>query len=344
MVRLLMNMGEQTKFFRQVAGELGLSSVSIGKLLGISGRSYRDWVNGKVLPRKESVNLLHKLSGVAVPKIIEEREEWWSGRINGKSAGIARVLKHGSPGTPEGRRKGGRVSQLRRKEAPDIYRKMGCKVANDFITPRHSCTLAEFVGIVLGDGSISKDQCQISLHMIDDIEYAKHVGKLASKLFGANHSESRYPKDNALKIVISGVKFVKSLELFGLQKGNKIKHQVDIPRWIKNNPDYLKACIRGLFDTDGGTFTHRHVVNGHRYVHFGLTFTSASKPLLNSYKRELDRNGFGIHGSGDSTFIYGVKETKRFFDIFKPRNRKHKERFLNYLSSRNRLGKLEYAN
>jgi hypothetical protein len=90
--------------------------------------------------------------------------------------------------------------------------------------------------------------------------------------------------------------------------------------------------MRGLYDTDGGTFTHNHVVSGHKYKHFGITFTSASKPLINSYKEGLRQNGFAIHGDGVNLFLYGTKVSQRFFDIFKPNNPKSKARLSAYLA------------
>jgi len=300
--------------------------------VGICGRNYRDWIHGKLLPRKDVIEKLSKMSEIPIPKIIEEREEWWSGRVNGKMGGLQRFKKYGLTLTKEDVVKGGHISQVKRAENPEYYRTLGCNVPTDFVIPPYCSELAEFLGIVLGDGGLTDGQCEISLHMIDDIEYAEHVRRLANKLFGARSSIYSYPKHNVIKVVISGVNFTKILEKFGLRMGNKIKHQVDIPTWIKDNPDYLRSCMRGLYDTDGGTFTHKHVVSGHKYVHFGITFTSASKPLLNSYKLGLRNNGFAIHGTNINVFLYGVKTTQGFFDVFQPNNPKSRARLDRYLA------------
>lgn len=193
--------------------------------------------------------------------------------------------------------------------------------------------LAEFIGIVLGDGGLTDGQCEISLHMIDDIEYANYVGKLVDSLFDAKSSICSYPKHTVIKVIISGFMFVKILESFGLQIGNKIRHQVDIPDWIKLNPAYLKACMRGLYDTDGTSFTHKHVVLGHKYVHFGVGFCSASKPLLASYAVGMREFGIVPHFNGPNIFCYGVKSSRKFFEIFKPSNPKYERRLVKYLAS-----------
>jgi len=38
--------------------------------------------------------------------------------------------------------------------------------------------------------------------------------------------------------MLSGRNLVKNLESFGLKKGNKIKNQVDIPKWILKNKKF----------------------------------------------------------------------------------------------------------
>lgn len=338
MTRLVLNKVRQREFLIGVCKALEINTQQAGKLVGICGRNYRDWINGKLLPRKDAIKKLSEMSGIPIPTIIEEREEWWSGRVNGKKGGDACYKKYGAPGTNEDRRKGW-LSTIENKKANPNSR---WTIANEYKIPEYSAELAEFIGIVLGDGGLTAGQCEISLHMIDDIEYASYVSKLADSLFDAKSSIYSYPKHTVIKVVISGVNFVKILEGFGLQKGNKIRHQVDIPDWIKMNPDYLKACMRGLYDTDGTSFTHKHVILGHKYVHFGVGFCSASKPLLASYAAGMSKFGIEPHFNGPNIFCYGVKNSQKFFSIFRPSNPKYERRLLKYLSSGgSRLGKVK---
>lgn len=180
---------------------------------------------------------------------------------------------------------------------------MKWSLPNEFRKPECSVELAEFVGIVLGDGGLTRDQCVISLHMIDDIEYSEYVRVIINKLFDANATTVSYPKHHVIKVVVSGISLIKILESFGLKVGNKMKHKIDIPDWIKDNREYLRACRRGLYDTDGATFTHKHTVLGHKYVHFGVGFCSASKPLFNSYALGLTQFGLEPHFNGTNFFV-----------------------------------------
>ena len=43
-----------------------------------------------------------------------------------------------------------------------------------------------------------------------------------------------------------------TLNNFGIKPGNKKQNNVGIPNWIFDSKKYLRACIRGLIDTDGG--------------------------------------------------------------------------------------------
>ncbi len=329
MTRLVLDKVDQKTFLIEVCRNLEINTEQAGKIAGICGRNLRDWINGKLLPRKDVLEKFSKMSGIPIPKVIEEREEWWSGRVNGKIGGDACYKKHGAPGTNEDRRRGWLVTVERKKANPDLR----WTIANEYKVPDYSVELAEFLGIVLGDGGLTDGQCEISLHITDDAEYAEHVKSLADALFNCNASICPYPKHNVIKVVISGVKFIEILEGFGLRRGHKIRHQVDIPDWIKSNPDYLRACMRGLYDTDGTAFTHRHIVSGHPYVHFGVGFCSASKPLLKSYAAGLEMMGVTPHFSGINIFTYGKTATQQFFSIFKPSNPKYERRFIEYLAS-----------
>lgn len=324
-----MNKLDQKEFLIGVCKELEINTEKAGKLVDICGRNYRDWINGKLLPRKDAIEKLSEMSGIPIPTITEEREEWWSGRVNGKIGGNACYKKYGAPGTNEDRKRGWLTTLQHKKANPDLR----WTIANEFRIPDYSVELAEFVGIILGDGGLTTNQCEISLHMIDDIEYATHVSNLANALFDAKPTVSSYPKNTVIKVVISGIKFINILESFGLRIGNKIRHQVDIPDWIKINPDYLKACMRGLYDTDGTSFTHNHVVSGHRYVHFGVGFCSASKSLLESYATGMREFGIEPHFNGTNVFCYGERNSQKFFDTFKPNNPKYERRLVEYLSS-----------
>lgn len=337
MPRLVFKLGEQKLFLTKVKSGLKCNTEFLSSKIGISSRSLRDWINEKILGDKEKLIYLSQLSGISLPEIVETREDWWSGRINGSVGAAARFLKHGPVATEKGRSLGGINSQINRRNNPDYYRGLNCKVANNFRKPRKSAILAEWVGIVLGDGSLTNDQCQISLDLNNDGAYSVTVLSIVRKLFDVEASRLSYPKQGLLRIVISGVEFVRMMKDLGLEIGNKVEHQIQIPEWIKSNVEYYRHCIRGLFDTDGGSFTHTHWVRAYRYRHFGLTFTSASKPLLTDFEHYLKSADIKASMRSEHLFIYSIKDVKKFFKVVNPNNLKHLSRLNTYLSYSSRL-------
>lgn len=147
--------------------------------------------------------------------------------------------------------------------------------------PKYSVQLAEFFGIMMGDGGINNSwQANITLNSIKDIQYSKYVYFLCNKLFGIFPAIRKRKTRNALVVSLTSTSIVDFLIDKGLARGNKLKFGLRIPKWILNNSSYKKACVRGLIDTDGCMFVHIHKVRGKIYKNIGLCFTSYSSELI----------------------------------------------------------------
>ena len=161
-----------------------------------------------------------------------------------------------------------------------LYKAMGCIVPNTFTYPnKNNPHLAEFIGIVLGDGGITESQVQITLNSIADKMYVHYVKNLIKKLFFYTPSIYKRRDSQATIIIITGINFVFHMKQLGLKIGNKTKQQVAVPSWIINNHTLSNWCVRGLMDTDGGIFTHSYKVNGKKYSYLKLQFSNRSRPL-----------------------------------------------------------------
>ncbi len=332
MSRAIFKAGEQKTFFQNIKNASRLSNAGLGKLVGISGRSYQDWSSERTYPKVACLQLLAEKFEVPIPKNIEIREEFWSGRINGRKAALARLAKYGPPGTTDGRRKGGKNSQENRRKNPAHYKALGCNVQNSFTNPKKNQFFAEFIGVMLGDGGITSTQCRITLDATRDSAYSKYLVQLIKRLF--EYQASIIPKKgNAIDILMSGVELTKILEKNGLQQGHKVKKQVDIPQWIKNKKSLYKSCIRGLFDTDGGVIFHEHTVNQKKYSHLNLCFSNFSIPLRESFQNGLTLEGIKSSINKHCVMIYNSAEIKKFFTIYKPSNQKHWERYERYIKT-----------
>lgn len=279
---------DRIRFFKNLSKNSRCREKELAKLANVSKRSYYDWKRGKSSPPLNTILFLSKKFKTALPEKKEALVKRWQKEKSrsAKIGGQAALKKHGSPGTKEGRSKGGKraLEKLRRKGIIPKRKK--------FFRPKYSAKLAELVGIILGDGTISKDQVKIYLNSKKDLEYSNFVISLANDLFKTKFRKIKRDKYHVLVIYNSGINLVEILLSIGLKKGNKVKNQVDVPEWIKRNPSFSQACLRGLMDTDGGVFIHQYHVNKKKYAYLNLCFTNRSLPLLKFVYRQLIREGF----------------------------------------------------
>ena len=184
------------------------------------------------------------------------------------------------------------------------------------------------MGIILGDGCVTKNQITVTLHYADDLEYSRFVVSLVKKLFGINPSNLRRLDGHVLIIRISRTNVVKFCMAFGLKVGNKVRQQVDMPKWIKDDLDYQRACVRGLVDTDGSVFLHTYRSKGRWYSYKKIDFTNRSLPLLISVSETLKRLNIKHRRSGSYKIrIEAQKDVKRFFKTIGSHNPKHLKKY-----------------
>lgn len=317
MTRLLFNKEEIQHFIKSARSSINLSREQLASKLNLSGRTLADWQRGKFLPDKNKLEKLSQLSGIPLPIPIETRENWWSGKVNGPAGARARFKIYVCSYTLEQRRKGGHNSQVNRHDNPDHYRQLGCPIPRDFAFPnQHNPRLAEFIGILLGDGCIQPGQVSITLNSVADKKYIDYVSQLITSLFAYSPTiRSRAPV-KATTILISGKDFTDKLVKNGMKVGDKVKQQVDVPRWIKKSPELSRWCLRGLMDTDGGIFTHTYAVKGKSYSYLKTNFTNASQPLLNFVYRVFKDNGFHPDNKRfRKVWLYSQDESKRYLKV-----------------------------
>jgi len=196
--------------------------------------------------------------------------------------------------------------------------------------------LAEFVGIMLGDGNLheyqknSIYQVRVFGHKNDDYEYiVDKVYSLFESLF--NIEPSIYFKDGKKVIILSkqSKNLNYTLKFFGLRPGNKIDNGSSIPEWIFDNKNYLKACIRGLVDTDGSIYpkTRKHKTPT-------IWFSNASPGIRRDFNKALKRLGYRLskwtskkNRRCQCCSIGSSKEVWRYYQEIGFSNPKHQQRF-----------------
>jgi hypothetical protein len=186
-------------------------------------------------------------------------------------------------------------------------------------TPHASAQLAELMGIVLGDGGINNTwQLVITLNSVSDLAYSFYVKELLEHLFLIKVVTRKRPGMNAMVLVCSSTELVDFLVSKGAARGNKIKQQIDVPAWIMTNQQFKRNFVRGLVDTDGCLYIHRHTINGILYQNIGLCFSSASKNLLYSVAKIMDENGIKPHISRNNQkiYLYSAQAVLSYLGVF----------------------------
>lgn len=187
------------------------------------------------------------------------------------------------------------------------------------LLPKKSVLLAEFFGIMMGDGGINNPwQSNISLNAIKDRNYADYIIKNCQNLFGITPSLRKRKTSQTIIISLSSMTIVDFLVSNGLLRGNKLKNGLVIPEWILSKKSYRIACVRGLMDTDGSLFVHNHIVSGKKYTNLGLCFSNSSLDLIEQVADIFKENKIKPHieGWGKKIYLYKIDDIIRYLKIF----------------------------
>lgn len=291
---------------------------------GVSERTIRDWRRGKFTMDYDVLQKLCAESGVSLPTTLHFKERYWYTSVGGKVSGPLHWKRYGRIGNETNRLKKWR--EWWNKHGKYEERTMFARLP--FKKPRRSTELAEFFGIMLGDGGMTNRQVMITLHAIDDKAYSNYVSYLMEKLFDVMPRISSKKPFKAIMLYVSRSNLSLFLHQNGLKIGNKIEQNVDIPKWILQNKSWARACVRGLIDTDGSVFGETHKYKKKRYTYHRIHFVSASKKLRHSVYRVLcqfDLKPFLRHNVRRVS-IEGT-DVAKYFEIFGSSNPKHWKRY-----------------
>ncbi len=184
--------------------------------------------------------------------------------------------------------------------------------------------LSEILGVLNGDGHldpINYEICVVGNSLEKD--YCSYLKRLFEAKFGMDF-KTLFPA-NCFKLrIYSKNLFRKLSEVYNLPLGNKMG-KLKIPSQIKENPEFLKAYIRGLYDTDGCFHIRRKKDPM-------VIITSADETFLSEVKAALESLGFHPSRGDKRIFLYRPKEVARFFDEIKPANPKHLNKYQKYLN------------
>lgn len=208
--------------------------------------------------------------------------------------------------------------ETKRKEKPHCNNQR-----TDIHIPQKSAELAEFIGIMLGDGHISHFQTIVTLGTKEE-KYVQHVASLMRRLFGI-HPRILVRKTGHREVYIGSVAITGWLLDQGLVQ-NKVARQVTVPLWIFTRSEYMRACLRGFFDTDGSIYRLKFGIQ--------ISLTNRSLPLLLALQMMLKT----LRYKPSEVSLFRVYLTRRddvvrFFREIVPSNDKHNARFREFNAS-----------
>ena len=206
------------------------------------------------------------------------------------------------------------------------YRDILYKKNNVKIPGLADTELAEFLGALLGDGHIGSTTYEISIScnlQLDSVYVKQFLTPLITTLFNKVPSIYESRIDNTIRCKFYSKKVHTFLtQEIGLPEGKKVKSdRLRIPQNYLKLDKCLIACLRGLFDTDGGIYRHREREPM-------IEFDSHNKFLSVDMVRALRKLGFRASISKGKVYIYAKNDINKFFEMIGSRNPRNLFKFL----------------
>lgn len=224
-------------------------------------------------------------------------------------------------------KKGMKVLQMRYPSKMVEWRKRGIskfsftnvKPINE---PNVNEKLAEFFGVYLGDGTLTRYFIRISGDSRYDLSYFEYLDLLVFELFGIHGKISRNKKTNNLYFTIYSKKLCDFFnKRLGVKYGDKINNNTLISDLFLNDPPLALACLRGLVDTDGCVSL--------RGDSFSISFFSGNPVLIKQIKTTFWKYGFFTYVSkgGDEIGTNSKEKVRLYFEKVGSSNLRHIVRF-----------------
>lgn len=223
--------------------------------------------------------------------------------------------------------------------------------------PEESKELAEFMGILTGDGYMNlygkyDYRIEINGNKIKDKNYlSEYVTRLIKRLFNLTPKYLKKSDQNTACLIIRSKGIYQFLLKKCFKKGKK--EEIKIPGWVKNKSELVNYFIKGLFDTDGCISLKNK--EGTKYP--VASITSKSKGLLTEVQAYLKKEGVNANcyqriednlRYKEKIITYklevnGFKNLNRFYELIGSSNSRNISKYkesIDFLAHRQRFKKL----
>jgi intein/homing endonuclease len=198
--------------------------------------------------------------------------------------------------------------------------------------PPHSTDLAEFMGVMLGDGCSYWNNkhkvrnIRIVGHAEESEYYDGFLSPLCERLFNIKPAIMYRKTSKAIVLSIANKKIVDFLEIQGFPPGNKVRRQAAIPSWIFSDKEFMRACLRGLVDTDGSIYMMGKWIQ--------VCFSNRSRPLLTGFQFLCSELGIFVSNiSGHQVYISRKRDIEKYIKEVGFHNSKHYRRYCRFTHS-----------
>ncbi len=142
-----------------------------------------------------------------------------------------------------------------------------------------STNTAYVIGVAIGDGNLSNPNGRATrLRVTCDNKYPelqKRIIESLKFLLPKNKVNCVFRTENCTDISCYSNK-LESILGWKANNGSKFMQNVRIPSWIYSDQDYVRNCLRGLFETDGSIYLDRKYL----YVNFTTIIYDLAKEVL----------------------------------------------------------------
>lgn len=194
------------------------------------------------------------------------------------------------------------------------------KFEDKIIFPKiNDIDFAEFYGTLLGDGCVyfNLTGLCISGNSILDKNYLEdYVSNRIVKLFNIKPKIYYSPKGKIMRCIVYNKSIAKFLIKNGFPKGNKKINNPRMDNRFFRNKHLLKACIRGINDTDGSIYPQ----NNSKVI---LDISIHAKSLLKSTLKAFQQIDLPVNYTKNRIYLCGKKPVSLFFRIIGSSNIKH---------------------
>lgn len=183
------------------------------------------------------------------------------------------------------------------------------RIKSVYKTLKKDGDLAEFIGVVLGDGHIGifpRTDRLLIFSNSNNKGFIKRYAGLMEKIFNKKPVISHLTTSKCTRIGIYEKYISKRL---GIPKGAKTPKHFKVPRWILKNRNYVIRYLRGLYEAEGNFSVHRPTYT------YKMFFSNYNISLEKIVYRLVKRLGFHPNLSGQKVQISRKKEVYDFIKL-----------------------------